>query len=57
MLIVPKAAVVNKDKSTYVTVVKGDGSVEQRSFVPGGSDNNYYWVVEGLTEGMTICWE
>lgn len=57
VLIVPKAAVVNKDKSTYVTVVKGDGSVEQRSFVPGGSDNNYYWVVEGLTEGMTICWE
>lgn len=57
VLIVPKAAVTTKDKSTYVTVVKKDGSVEQRSFLPGGSDNNYYWVVDGLTEGMTLCWE
>jgi len=54
---VPKAAVTVKDKSTYVTVVNEDGTVERRSFIPGGSDTNYYWSVEGLTEGMTVCWE
>lgn len=57
VLIVPRAAVTTKDKSTYVTVVNNDGSVERRSFIPGGSDNNNYWVVKGLTEGMTVCWE
>lgn len=57
VLIVPKMAVTLKDKSTYVTVVKEDGSVENVSFIPGGSDANYYWIVDGLTEGMTVCWE
>lgn len=57
VLIVPKAAVTLKEKSTYVTVLKEDGSVENVSFIPGGSDNNYYWIVDGLTEGMTVCWE
>lgn len=57
VIMVPKAAVTVKDKSTYVTVVNEDGSVERRSFIPGGSDTNYYWSVEGLTEGMTVCWE
>lgn len=57
VLIVPKAAVTTKDKSTYVNVINSDGTVERKSFIPGGSDNNYYWVVDGLTEGMTVCWE
>lgn len=57
VLIVPKAAVTLKDKSTYVNVLKEDGTVETVSFIPGGSDNNNYWIVEGLTEGMTVCWE
>ena len=57
VLIVPKSAVTVKDKSAYVTVVKEDGSVEQVSFIPGGSDTNYYWIAEGLEEGMTVCWE
>lgn len=57
VLIVPKAAVTLKDKSTYVNVLREDGSVEQVSFIPGGSDNNNYWIVDGLTEGMTVCWE
>ena len=57
VLIVPKMAVTNKDKSTYVTVVKQDGTVERRNFIPGGSDNNYYWIVDGLSEGLTVCWE
>lgn len=57
VLMVPKAAVITKDKNAYVNVLKEDGSLEQLSFVPGGSDNNNYWVVDGLTEGMTVCWE
>ena len=50
VLIVPKAAVILKDKSTYVNVLKEDGSVEQVGFIPGGSDTNNYWIVDGLTE-------
>ncbi len=57
VLTVPKSAVTLKDKSTYVTVVNEDGSVKNVSFIPGGSDNNYYWIAEGLTEGTTVCWE
>ncbi len=57
VLLVPKSAVTLKNKSTYVNVVLSDGSIQQRAFVAGGSDTNNYWVVEGLTEGMTICWE
>ncbi len=57
VLLVPKAAVFLKNKSTYVNVLLEDGTVQQRSFVAGGSDTGNYWVVEGLTEGMTICWE
>lgn len=57
VLTVPKTAVTTKDKSTYVTVIKEDGTVENVSFIAGGSDSNLYWVVDGLTEGMTICWE
>lgn len=57
VLTIPKTAVTLKDKSTYVTVIKDDGTVENVSFIPGGSDANLYWVVDGLTEGMTICWE
>lgn len=57
VLTVPKSAVTVKDNSAYVTVVKEDGSVENVSFIPGGSDTNLYWIADGLTEGMTICWE
>lgn len=57
VLTVPKTAVTTKDKSTYVTVIKDDGTVENVSFIAGGSDSNLYWVVDGLEEGMTICWE
>lgn len=57
VVLVPKAAVTTESGISYVRVIKDDGSVEQVSFIPGGSDNNYYWVAEGLTEGMTICWE
>lgn len=57
VLKVPKAAVTMKDRSTYVRVIDEKGDTSWVSFIAGGSDNNYYWVVEGLEEGMTVCWE
>lgn len=55
VLLVPKKAVKEKDGNTYVTVKNEDGRYTLVSFIAGGSDNNYYWVAEGLTEGMVIC--
>lgn len=57
VVLVPKEATIVKDGVTYVNVLQEDGSVVPISFLSGGSDNKYYWVIEGLTEGMTICWE
>jgi len=57
VVLVPKKAVKSKDGVTYVNVVQEDGSALPISFLAGGSDGQNYWVVEGLTEGMTICWE
>lgn len=57
VVLVPKEATTAKDGVTYVNVLQEDGNVIPVSFLAGGSDNKYYWVIEGLTEGMTICWE
>nr|MCR4587527.1 hypothetical protein [Lachnospiraceae bacterium] len=57
VLLVPKSAVTLKNRSTYVNVLNEDGTVEQRAFLAGGSDTSNYWVIDGLTEGMTVCWE
>lgn len=55
VLLVPKGAVTLSNGSTYVNVVREDGSIVNQSFVAGGSNNTYYWVVQGLSEGMEIC--
>lgn len=55
VVLVPKGAVTVSGGCTYVNVVQEDGSVVNQSFVAGGSDNSYYWVVDGLTEGMVLC--
>ena len=57
VLLVPKQAVKIISGNTYVKVKLENGEMQYRSFVAGGSDNTYYWVVEGLTEGMEICLE
>ena len=57
VLLVPAKAVTKKDGVTYVKVVLDDGTVVNRSFIAGGGDSNYYWVIDGLTEGMKLCWE
>jgi len=55
VLLVPRNAVYEIGGKTYVYVKNNDGSVSLKSFVAGGSNESYYWVVEGLTEGMEIC--
>lgn len=57
VVLVPKRAVTLKAGSTYVRVKQEDGSVLYQSFIAGGSDNDNYWVAEGLTEGMEVCLE
>ncbi len=58
-VLVPVEAVTVVDGATYVNVLREDGTVERVSFLAGGNpkvDENY-WVIKGLAEGMTICWE
>ncbi len=57
VLKVPRKAVTDYGGSCYVTVKEADGTLRSVSFISAGSDTNGYWVAEGLTEGMTICWE
>lgn len=57
VLTVPAEAVTVQAGRTYVNVMGEDGKVTPMAFLAGGSDRNDYWVVEGLTEGMKICWE
>ncbi|MCQ2493725.1 MAG: HlyD family efflux transporter periplasmic adaptor subunit [Lachnospiraceae bacterium] len=57
VLVVPRSAVTDIDGNTFVTIREANGSVRKVSFVSGGSDGSKYWIAEGLTEGMTVCWE
>jgi len=56
VIIIPKKAVTEQNKQYYVTVLKEDGSLLKTEFIPGGSNNNEYWVLDGLTEGMQIVY-
>lgn len=55
VLLVPKQAVYEVGGKTYVCIKDKDGKLKEQSFVAGGSNDSYYWVVEGLTEGMEVC--
>lgn len=57
VLMVPKKAVFTQAGQTYVYVRQADGTIVAQSFIAGGYDVEYYWVAEGLEEGITICWE
>ena len=57
VVLIPKRAVVNYGGSTYARLKQEDGTVMYQGFVAGGSDNENYWVAEGLTEGMEVCIE
>lgn len=57
VLLVPKKAVTAYGGTTYVRVKLEDGTTRYQSFLAGGSDDENYWVIEGLTEGMEVCIE
>lgn len=57
VLLIPKRAVLNMGGATYAKLKLDDGTVMYQGFVAGGSDSEYYWVAEGLTEGMEVCIE
>ncbi len=56
VLLVPKQAVTEEKKEYFVTVLKEDGSLLKTEFIPGGSNTDYYWVMDGLEEGMQIIY-
>lgn len=56
VITVPVKAVTVKDGEYFVTVMKEDGSLIKTEFVPGGSNKEVYWVLEGLSEGMQIVY-
>ncbi len=53
-VLVPKAAVVRKDGSDFVFVIKGN-KVEQRSVRLGNEMGEFYYVFEGLSGGESIA--
>lgn len=57
VLVVPKKAVSEINGRTYVNIVTKDGKKMAHSFIAGGYNSQYYWVVDGLTEGMEVCLE
>lgn len=57
VIVVPKKAVQDINGRTYVSVIDENGKITTRSFIAGGYNSEYYWVVDGLTEGMEVCLE
>lgn len=57
VLLVPKQAVTEENKEYFVTVLKEDGSLLKTEFIPGGSNDEFYWVMDGLEEGMQIIYK
>lgn len=54
VLLVDRNAVTVVEDEFYVTVVREDGTKVKQTFIPGGSDNDYYWVFTGLEEGTVL---
>ncbi|MEK6283424.1 MAG: efflux RND transporter periplasmic adaptor subunit [Acidobacteriota bacterium] len=53
-VLVPKAAVVRRDGSTFVFVIKGN-KVEQRSIRLGDETGDFFYVFEGLSGGESTA--
>jgi HlyD family secretion protein len=53
-VLVPKPAVVQKDNSSFVFVIKGD-KVEQRAIRTGGEIGDDYFVLEGLSGSESVA--
>lgn len=56
VIVIPKAAVEQEEGQYYVTVLKEDGSLLKTEFIPGGTNVESYWVLDGLSEGMKIVY-
>lgn len=54
VLLIPAEAVTAEKQKYYVTVLNEDGSMTKTQFIPGGSNDEYYWVFDGLEEGTRI---
>lgn len=65
VVLVPRNAVtdvISDNNIGYVYVLEEDGSVTKTPFLMSpslsGKGNDYYWAIDGLTEGMEVlCWE
>lgn len=53
---IPADAVKDIDGKTYVDVLQPDGTVTTMPFLSGGHTRAYYWAIDGLDEGMIVCW-
>lgn len=56
VVLVPKQAVTEEKGEYFVTVLKEDGGLLKTEFIPGGSNAEVYWVLEGLSDGMKIVY-
>ena len=57
VVLVPKAAVVSENGAYYVNVYdEEDGTILKTRFIPGGKNNDYYWVIDGLTAGTKVAY-
>ena len=56
VVLVPKKAVEVQNKEYFVTLLKEDGTFLKTEFIPGGSNDEFYWVLNGLTEGMQVIY-
>lgn len=57
VVLIPKRAVTVYKQNTFVKIKQPDGSFTYVSFISGGSDQENYWIVKGLDEGMEVCLE
>lgn len=55
VLAVPKGAVTVYSGNYSVNIVAEDGTIRKQCFLCLGSDKNYYYCLEGLKEGETVC--
>ncbi len=57
VILVPRYAVSDLNGRYYVYTLDENGNRVAKTFIPGGGDVQYFWVAEGLEEGMILCSE